>query len=44
MINADTAVDESAFLLLHNNYYSYTNQYNFQWGKEKLVPFNHGLS
>jgi len=37
MISADTAVKESAMFLLHNNYYSYSNQYNFKWGKKKFT-------
>ena len=36
MINADTPVKESAFLLLHNNYFSYNNQYSFQYGEKKF--------
>jgi len=36
LINGDTAVKESAFLLLHNNYYSYSNQYNIMWGTKKF--------
>ena len=36
VINSDTAVHTSALLLLHNNYFSYTNQYNFEWGKKKF--------
>lgn len=33
MISADSAVGEQALQFLHNNYYSYTGQYPFQWGK-----------
>ncbi len=36
MIAADTQVNTSAFQLIHNNYYSYSNQYNFQWGKMEM--------
>jgi len=35
-ISSDTAINTSALLLLHNNYFSYTNQYNFEWGKKKF--------
>ena len=36
MIRSDTSLNASALLLLHNNYFSYTNQYNFEWGKKKF--------
>ena len=36
LIAADTTINESAFLLLHNNYYSYTNQYSIKWGKKTM--------
>jgi len=36
VITSDTAVHTSALLLLHNNYFSYTNQYNFEWGRKKF--------
>ncbi len=34
-INCDSVINESSLKLFHNNYYSYANQYNFQWGKTK---------
>ncbi len=36
IMNADSSIHESALLLLHNNYYSYSNQYNLHWGKKKF--------
>jgi len=43
MIDADTALEKSAIFLLHNNYYSYTNQYNFEWGKKKFTSLQAGF-
>jgi hypothetical protein len=39
IINADTIVNRPAFMLLHNVYYSYTNQYTFQSGKNRIASF-----
>ena len=36
IVSSDTVVNELAFLLLHNNYYSFSNLYNFQMGKNKF--------
>lgn len=37
IINADEAVDTSAVLLLHNNYYSYSGQYFIQWQHQRFT-------
>ena len=44
VISSDTVVNESAFLLLHNNYYSFSNLYNFQMGKNKFNSIQAWLS
>ena len=44
VISSDTVVNESAFLLLHNNYYSFSNLYHFQMGKNKFNSIQAWLS
>ncbi|HUR10900.1 MAG TPA: right-handed parallel beta-helix repeat-containing protein [Flavitalea sp.] len=37
LIASDTTVNTFAFMLLHNNYYSYSNQYIFQLAGKKIM-------